>query len=232
VIKAVSRIPTAHTESIRGELGQGIYSLGDLRVYVAYHGDPEDAGRAFDWLTDVLNPVGHARYQPDYSFSDLISLFVVRELLRRGVKPAKIRRAEAYLRRKWGTDRPFVSDRIQTDGTEVYGDNEPATDKPEQIEAASLQGQHAMLEPIRDHLQSVHYDEGAAQQWLPTSHVALNPRIQFGDPVVRGTRVPTTEVAGAAERVGLRRAAEMYGVAHEAARSAVRFEDRLAKLRG
>jgi uncharacterized protein (DUF433 family) len=224
--------PTANTESIRGEIGQGIYSLGDLRAFVAYDGSVQDGARTLEWLTEVLNPVAHVRNQTDYSFSDLVSLFVVRELRRHGVRPAKIRRAEEYLRARWNTDRPFVSDRIKTDGHEVYANDELAAAKPEQIEAASLGGQHAMLEPIRDHLRTVRYDHGSASQWVPVTHVIVDPRVQFGDPVIRGTRVPTAEVATAATTVGAKQAAVVYDVAPEAVKSAVRFEERLAELRG
>src|SRR4051794_32500080 len=124
-------------ESTRQELGQGVYSLADLRGFLAFSGEPRDAEWARPWLTEVLNPVPHERYQPDYSFSDLISLFVVRELLKRGVKPYRIREAESFLRAKWNTDRPFLSETIQTDGYHVYGEDPEA----EGIEAADFRGQ-------------------------------------------------------------------------------------------
>jgi len=85
-------------------------------VFVSYQAG-EDAGRhTLEWLTGILNPVGHTPRLPDYSFSDLVSLFVVRELLRKGVRPRTIQKAERYLRRKLRTDRPFVNEMIATDG--------------------------------------------------------------------------------------------------------------------
>jgi hypothetical protein len=63
----------------RAQLNQGIYSLEDLRTYLAYYTGDKAAGTyALDWLTDALNPAeGHVPRRPDYAFSDLISLFVV-----------------------------------------------------------------------------------------------------------------------------------------------------------
>jgi uncharacterized protein (DUF433 family) len=223
-------VNATHTESTRGELGQGLYSLGELRLYVAYEGTKEDARDVFRWLTKVLNPVGHRRWRPDYSFSDLVSLFVVRELLRRGVTPAAIHDAERYLRNVLNLDRPFVSERIRTDGRNVYHGNQRVSQAPESIEAANLGGQQTMVAPIRDYLTSVTYEGELARRWNPADQVVLDPEIQFGEPVIEGTRVLTAAVAEAAERVGEERAAEQFDVEPSAARSAVWFERRLAAL--
>jgi hypothetical protein len=204
-----------------------------LRVLVSYHGSPEDGRRATEWwLPGVLNPVGHRRYQPDYSFSDLISLFVVRELLRSGVKAGTIREAETYLRKLRGIDRPFVSQGIATDGSEIYLDGERAAGGPEQIESASRHGQQAMVEAIRDRLRTVRYDEGQADRWEPAPHVLVDPAVQFGEPVVASTRLTTATFAEAVGQLGLKEAAAAFDVPREAASSAVEFERRLATLGG
>jgi uncharacterized protein (DUF433 family) len=215
-------------ESTRRDLGQGFYSLGDLRLYVAYSGVPSDADHVLNWLTAVLNPVPRQPRNPDHSFSDLVSLFVVRELLRKGVRPWRITSAERYLREKWRTDRPFVSDEIQTDGCNVFVDEEPVSG---QIEAADLHGQQAMLELVKDRLTHVHYNDGAAAYWTPREFVLVDPRVQFGEPVVEGTRVPTGVVADVALNMGPDGAAQQLGVSSKAARAAISFEKRLAALR-
>jgi hypothetical protein len=123
----------------------------------------------------------------DYSFSDLISLFVVRELLNKGVTPRTIRMAESYLRRKWKTDRPFVTDEIQTDGRTVFVDDEIVSG---QIESADRHGQQVMREVVSDRLARVRYHAGTAESWSPADCVLVDPRVQFGEPVIAGTRVP------------------------------------------
>lgn len=223
--------PSTHMESTRGDLGQGLYSLQELQTYVAYGGSRKDAARVLMWLTEVLNPVRHKSRQPDYSFSDLISLFVVRELRNRGVPAHRIRDAEEHLRHKWGTDRPFVSERIATDGQHVYSGEEIAAEQPARIETASLKGQQAMLVPIRDRLSTVHYVNGAAQLWQPADHVVLDPERQFGEPVILGTRVPVATIAVASRNRDVDEVASTYGIAPAAARDAVRFQRRLDELR-
>jgi uncharacterized protein (DUF433 family) len=222
-------------ESTRGDLGRGVYGLGELRAFLALSGEPEDAENTLLWLTTTLNPVQHRAKRADYSFSDLISLFVVRELLRRGVRPGAIRRAEDYLRQKWKTDRPFLSESIQTDGKRIYVDGEPLPTEaegdqalPEQLEAADLHGQQVLREPVKERLAYVQYDDGLARAWSPAAGVRVDPRIQFGDPVIDGTRVPTEAVAAIAASRGVEAAATDLAISIQAAQTAVAFEQSLA----
>lgn len=211
-------------ESTRGELGRGVYALSDLRAFVALGGSSEDGEHVLMWLRKVLNPVPHRTRRADYSFSDLISLFVVRELLRKGVKPRKIKIAETYMRGQLGIDRPFVFEDIKTDGREVFYRDEAI---PTQIESASEHGQQRLREAIRDKLTSVRYDDGTAACWLPSSDVVVDPRVQFGSPVVRGTGVPTSAVYGVAKQLGFERASLRFDLPQALVESAIAFEDRI-----
>jgi uncharacterized protein (DUF433 family) len=174
-----------------------------------------------------LNPVGHQPWQADYSFSDLVSLFVVRELLERGVSPNKISEAEQWMRTEQGVDRPFVSADIKTDGVEVFYRDEAV---PAQIEAASRRGQQTMRELIKDGLSSVEYQHGTAAYWAPMPGVIVDPRVQFGAPVVEGTGVPTQAVYGVTKRLGIERAIRRFGLSADRIRSAIAFEDEVASL--
>lgn len=216
------------TESTRGQLGQGIYTLAELQLYLAFYGEPEDGPLALRWLGTVLNPVAHAPRQPDYSFSDLISLFVVRELLRLGVAAREIRTAEQNMRARFGLDRPFVSEEVATDGRTVFA----RSDVAEQLEAAGRSaGQQVDRRVIGPYLSRVQYSHGEASSWSPASGIHLHPAIQFGEPVVAGTRVPTAALADLAEAESVEVAADRLGVKLPAAQAAVRFERKLAALR-
>ncbi|HEX5307812.1 MAG TPA: hypothetical protein VFW38_01900 [Solirubrobacteraceae bacterium] len=215
-------------ESTRGDLGRGLYGLRDLRAFLALSGLPQDAKQALPWLTHVLNPVAHRPKRYDYSFSDLISLFVVRELRKKGVELQTIRSAEQYLRVKWKTDRPFVSDQIQTDGRRVLVDDEVIAG---QIEAADLHGQQVMRELIKDRLAHVHYQGGNAESWTPAKGILVDPRVQFGEPVIEGTRLTTEAVAATAKRMGLEATTSHLAVPLDAAKIALKFEEKLAALR-
>ena len=231
-------------EQTRGEIGQGVYAVEDFRRLLAISdsGDrpmgsdvavaarrPRAArwGDASYWLRNALNPVKHAPWHADYSFSDLISLLVVRELLLKGVPLHKIREAEAWLRETEGTDRPFVRDDIKTDGVEVFHRDELI---PTQIEAASRKGQQAMREPIKDRLTTVQYQSGIAAYWRPAPGVVIDPRVQFGAPVIVGTRIPTDAVSGAVKRLGRERAMRRFDLTAEHIDNAVAFEDRMAAV--
>jgi uncharacterized protein (DUF433 family) len=220
---------TNTTESTRGNIGQGLYSLADLRAYLALSGDAGDATKLEHWLGNVLNPVKRQARLPDHSFSDLVSLFVVRELRRHGVPARTIREGEAYLRDLWRTDRPFVSDLIQTDGRDIFADGARITG---QIERATQGGgQQVMLEIAKTFLRDVRYLDGEAQLWSPGPHVVLDPAVQFGDPVVEGTRVPTVAVADVTQARDAATAARRFRLSPEQVRDALAFERRLAAAR-
>lgn len=219
---------TAKTpESTRGELGQGIYSLDELKSFVAYDGEREDAESVLPWLTRILLPVAHRARTPDYSFHDLISLFVVRELRRAGVTPAAIRAAEKHFRRLWNTDRPFARESIATDGSDVFPSRREIDD---QLEAGNLGGQQVMFEAVKDRLKNVRYNDGWAAAWAPARDVVLDPLVQFGEPVVAGTRIPTKSVVGSVDAIGVSRTAAMFGLRPAAVRHILRFEERLRTL--
>jgi len=226
---------TKPTESTRGDIGQGLYSLADLRAYLALNARPEDAKNAIGaemagyWLANVLNPVRREIRQPNHSFSDLVSLFVVRELRRHGVSPKTIREGEAYLRELWQTDRPFVSDTIQTDGRDIFADGAQITDQVER--ATKGGGQQVLLDVVRDFLRDVRYTDGEAHLWAAGPHVVLDPTVQFGEPVVEGTRVPTLSVAEVARVRDVETAARRFRLSPEQARDAFAFERRLAAAR-
>ena len=214
-------------ESTRGDLGTGVYSLAQLRLYMALYGNPDDGNRTSRWLRTALNPVEHLRWQADYSFSDLVSLFVVRQLRDKGVKPRTIKQAERYLSAKWKTDRPFAREEIKTDGVEVFCDDDPEAG---QIEAAGQQGQQALRQAIANGLESVYYSDGGAAYWLPAPGIVVDPRVQFGSPVMTGTRVPTDAVSGVARVMGIEQAVRRFDLSVDQVENAIAFEDRLATL--
>lgn len=205
--------------------GSGFYGLADLRSFVALSGAPSDAKHVLPWLRSALNPAPHGRRRPDYSFADLVSLFVVRELVRRGVALRTIRDAESYLRKKWQTERPFVSDEIRTDGCGIFVDDNLIAG---QIESADRHGQQVMRELIKDRLSAVHYHHGSAAYWTPRAGVLVDPRVQFGEPVLEGTRLTTELVAAAAGELGVDDTASRFRITRKAVGTAVRFDAELS----
>ncbi|MFH1638876.1 MAG: DUF433 domain-containing protein [Chloroflexota bacterium] len=127
------------------------------------------------------------------SFEDLISMRVVSILRALGVKWSKIHHAESWLREKTGYPRPFAIERVWTETSDVFAEFH------EGFIAASRGGQLAFTALVEQYLISVQdmifaqYNGGikVADSWRPHEDVLINPRIQFGEPCVEGTRIRT-----------------------------------------
>jgi uncharacterized protein (DUF433 family) len=218
----------AAIEKREHDIGEGLYALAELSRYVAYDRGRADPARVARWLSRGLNPVAHRPRRPDYSFHDLISLFVVRELVGAGVKLPAIRTAERHLRDRLELARPFASVRLKTDGVNVL--YHAAPEVLDQLTAANLAGQEVLEPTIAAALRDVAYEHSVAVRWRPEPTVELDPEIQLGEPCVAGTRIPTAQIVALLARDEEADAvAQMYGIAPAAVRDARRFERRLAE---
>ena len=126
------------------------------------------------------------------SFEDLISMRVIAILRSLGVSWRKIHRAEDWLRDKTGYPRPFAIERVWTETVDVFAEFH------EGFIAASRGGQLVFTEMVGQYLQSVqdmifipHNGVNVADSWIPHEDVMMNPRIQFGEPCIKGTRMRT-----------------------------------------
>jgi uncharacterized protein (DUF433 family) len=218
---------SAVLEKRPNHLGEGLYGVTELSRYVAYGRDKRaDPSRTARWLKHGLNPVDHRPRRPDYSFHDLVSLFVLRELVAAGVKLPAIRKAEGHLRERLELPRPFASVHLKTDGVNVLYQASPEV--RDQLTAADLVGQEVLAPTIETALRDVLYEHLVAVRWHPRAHVELNPEVQFGEPCIAGTRIPTAQIA-ALRKAGdhAEAIAHLYDVPIEAIEQAVRFEREL-----
>ena len=126
------------------------------------------------------------------TFEDLVSIRVIAVLRSLGVSWPKIRRAEQWMRDKTGYRRPFAVERVWTETEDVFADF------PEGFIAASRQGQLAFVELVGQYLQPVedmtfirHNGVSVAATWMPHEDVMMNPKIQFGEPCIVGSRMRT-----------------------------------------
>jgi uncharacterized protein (DUF433 family) len=121
------------------------------------------------------------------TFEDLISLRIVAALRAAGVSFARIRRAETWLRQQTASQRPFATDLLWTERSDVV------VEFGEHLIAASREGQGA-LNFLRNYLIPIHglqFDANhVAVAWSPTPGIRIDPQIQFGSPCVEGTRIP------------------------------------------
>lgn len=166
-------------------------------------------------------------------FEELISMRVIAILRALGVSWTKIRRAEDWLRVKTGYPRPFAVERVWTETTDVFAEFH------EGLVAASRCGQLVFKSVLGQYLQSVHdmifvQHDGirVAAAWMPHRDVLLNPRIQFGEPCIKDTRVRTRVVwqlfSGGESKSYIARS---FGVSEEQIEHALEWEDRLQAAR-
>jgi uncharacterized protein (DUF433 family) len=218
-------------------LERGIYGLEELRRYAAYQrGRTLPLHHVRSWMHHALAPDKHRSRRPDYTFHDLVSLFVVRELVDAGVAPAAIRSAEVHLRDRFHQPRPFATRKIFTDGVEVL--YEPLPSAEGQITSASRGGQEVIRPAIEAALRGIRFDpHGLATAWdakvkdRGDALITLDPRIQFGEPCVTGTRLPTAQLWEQAQAgESAHDLASSYGVSVSAVKAALTFEEKLASM--
>jgi uncharacterized protein (DUF433 family) len=129
------------------------------------------------------------------NFEDLISLRVVAALRSYGVRWKAIWTAERWLRETTGHSRPFAREEMWTATSDVF------VSFRGMITAASKNGQLAM-EIVRDFLIPIHglvFADHVATQWRPIPGIVIDPRVQFGEPCIEGTRIPVRAVYASIE---------------------------------
>jgi uncharacterized protein (DUF433 family) len=147
------------------------------------------------WIRSGLATPGLARVpgrELILSFEDLISLRVVTALRSFSISWPKIHEAEAYLRKKTGYSRPFAREETWTAQSEVL------VNLSDMVIAASLHGQLAMdfLQQYLIPVSGLTFSDSIASAWEPRELIVLDPKVQFGEPCIKGTRIPARAVWG------------------------------------
>ena len=158
-------------------------------------------------------------------FEDLISMRVIAALRAAGVSWPRIHAAEDWLRDQTGHQRPFATEQLWTERSDVL------TELGDQLIAASRHGQLAM-NLLREYLipvSGLRFEDEVASSWEPHPFVVLDPAIQFGEPCIRGTRVPTRAVWGLV-RGGDPESLVMqsYGLTQDELTAALAWEEKVA----
>lgn len=209
-------------------LRRGIYGLTELTRYLSIDGDRTlSATTVSRWITTISNS-DHAARRPDYSFADLVSMLVVRNLVDLGMQIREIHEAEIHLREVYGIDRPFLSVKLKTDGVDVFYEASPSL--VEQLTSANRGGQEVIRPAIAAALSGVNYHNGLAAEWSPLDGIVLDPTIQFGEPCIAETRITTRLIADLINDSGVDPSlvALSYRIGEDAVRRALQFEERLA----
>ena len=141
------------------------------------------------------------------SFSNLTEAHVLDALRRQyRVELPQIRRAVDYLREQFRTRHPLVHHEMLTDGKHLFVEAAGLKD----VINASRHGQLAMRDLIGLHLQRVDWDkDGFVARLCPFTRsrrspaedasqprvVTMDPRVEFGRPILKVSAVPTAVIA-------------------------------------
>jgi uncharacterized protein (DUF433 family) len=129
------------------------------------------------------------------SFYELMELFVIGFFRREGVSMAVIRAARTRAQTLFGTEYPFATERLSTDGRGIFGDL-PVDDVPaNRLKLELSKGQVAFTDLVEPFFRkNVDYENGFASTYWPMGRerpVLLDGRRAFGRPIVVRTGTPT-----------------------------------------
>jgi uncharacterized protein (DUF433 family) len=160
-----------------------------------------------------------------------MELQVVRTLVDQGLSLQHVRRAAAIASEEFNTPHPFASRRVFTDGRKIF--TALVAGEPELVEL-SRRGIHqliagAVLQPF---LEEIDFDANSsmADRWWPLGRnipVVLDPRVDFGAPVIAGTRVRTSTIASVAHSASVNVIASSFRITETDVSAALKFEDAL-----
>jgi uncharacterized protein (DUF433 family) len=197
------------------KLGEGIYTFPEAARILRHAGNHVTSGRLRYWMNTGLTPASYRTDDgPILTFEDLISLEVVRRLRREGATLQSIRLVESVLRRECSFDRPFAYQVFFTDGASVWAELVGEVG-PVVIElSGKRRNQYAWKDAIATFAKDIRFDKptGHATQWSLTPWVEIDPQVQFGAPVVAGTRIPVKTIVANLEAGSPAEVADWYGL--------------------
>lgn len=163
-------------------------------------------------------------------FRDLIEIQFVHAFRDAGVSWPTIRLAAEKAREITRLDHPFASREFVTDGRTIFAQIVQATGNKELLDLKSDQMafRRVLLPTLRAQLEVG--DSGVERIWPMGKRrpIVIDPKRQFGQPIVRDEGVPTEVLAGAYQAMrSLKAVASWYCVSVAGARAAVEFEKNL-----
>jgi uncharacterized protein (DUF433 family) len=196
--------------------GTGIYSFPAAAKLLAKHHPGLRAGTLRYWMTTGLTPasLGKASSGSDLlSFHDLVSLELVRRFREKKVSLQKVRALESELKRRHPkVARPMAYQIFFTDGSAIWHRFNPDDDTLVEEIVGRRPGQYAWTPAIQSFADEIRYEDHMAAAWNLSEWVEIDPTIQFGAPVVRGTRAPISAIVADLGAGSLEEVADWHGL--------------------
>ncbi len=169
--------------------------------------------------------------RPVLGFLDLIESAFVRNFRDIGYSPQTIRKVAVKLRDKYENDHPFaMNQRFRADGKRIF--EEVVTDEGERSLLDIMSDNFVMVPAVEQTLfDQVFYFNDLASEWNPIREfpgVIMNPKMSFGRPILKGSRIPTETVARRfLIEDDYQTVADEFGIDQDSVISAVAFEKEL-----
>lgn len=162
-------------------------------------------------------------------FKDLMEIRFVNAFLEQGVSWKTMRDAHIAAKRKLGTDHPFCTHKLGTDGRAIL--LQQAEKSGDTCLINITNDQHEFERIVTPFLKEMEFDRGTTR-WWPLGRkrqVVVDPVRNLGQPTVNRSGVPTRILARSVEANGsVESVASWFEVAPEEVRDAVEFEQTLA----
>ena len=164
------------------------------------------------------------------NFLELVSLRLIAMLRVHGITNKVVRAAHDRLQDKLDWSYPFAMQPLWVARPDIFvelEDSPVAVSRPFQ---AAFRFMWDYLEPVGKDRHGLTFDEShEATSWEPSDDIVLNPDIQFGEPCIKGTRIPT-ETLWALNQGGdsVETLAWMYDMPRSRIDAAIAWEKRVA----
>jgi uncharacterized protein (DUF433 family) len=182
----------------------------------------------------ITNELGWVDDRVAFSFTNLMEMRFIAFFEGAGLKLPDVRAIMNEVRDVMEHPHPFATQQIfRTDGQKIVAEITLKRSRKViyDLKSKNYEMRTIVLESLKD---DVLYDAaGLARAWYPRKQTApnviLNPRISFGRPALRDSRIPTSTIADAvrAERGDTRAVAKWYEIPESEVKEAVKFETAL-----
>lgn len=231
----------------------GIYTLSEaqrliqvpartIRRWLYGYNFPKVSGQGKNAEQAFSVPLWHPQLSKDeydgaevIGFNDLLELRFVAAFVNYGVPLPVVRRCLENAREIWGLKYPMSSGHFKTDGKTIFA--EAVKESLKQGALVDLKSrQFVFKEIISPSLYAgIAYEANKASKWYPKGqrqHIVLDPKRQFGSPIIEETGTPTdvlyaSYLAEGQTPAAVALTAKIYQTSAASVKSAIAFEQGL-----
>ncbi len=126
------------------------------------------------------------------NFLELVSLRLIAAFRIHGITNKAIQTAHDHLQDRFGWAYPFAMQPLWVARPEIFVQLDDSPVAVSQYFQPAFTFMWTYLEPVGNELHGLTFNESEqATSWEPMSNILLDPYIQFGEPCIKGTRIPT-----------------------------------------